>query len=355
MPAVWASASVRITPGTIGFPGKCPANIGSSASNQVRALTDCPGSQSTSSRTKTNGGRWGRPRKGSEDRGLRIEDGGRVKAILYPPSSLRPSPVDEIHELPATLDPSNPDAVTVVIQRRIGKLRRRHPELVLLRELLRENPFQLRPEIVFIPILENAIAGFFRIKAVTEIFRHHAGERVYVVRRDSFLQPADERLEIDVVIFLPEIGLGAFVHRRFFVLFFRLEEIAATEGERTDKENKCDFFHVGCNFWQVCDSDSSREAPLPEPPRVGHEDKVNRAHQIDERTWRIGDAQRPASQHSHDVFNCQRGRLRNAGIVRTEGVEPMRVPCGDERLAEALRDFNGAAGGVLEAGPKKGK
>src|SRR3954468_7747644 len=101
MPAAWASASVIITPGTIGFPGKCPANIGSSASNHVRAWTHRPGSQSTTSRTKTNGGRWGRPRNGGADGGWRIEDGVSFKKLsstLHPLFSLHPSPVDEIDE-----------------------------------------------------------------------------------------------------------------------------------------------------------------------------------------------------------------------------------------------------------------
>jgi len=63
MPAVCASASVKITPGTSGSPGKCPANIGSSLENWVSHSADAPGSHATNFRTKTNGGRWGKPRK----------------------------------------------------------------------------------------------------------------------------------------------------------------------------------------------------------------------------------------------------------------------------------------------------
>ena len=62
MPAVCASASVRITPGTSGLPGKWPANIGSSPSNVVAHSAETPGSHAISSRTKTNGGLCGKPR-----------------------------------------------------------------------------------------------------------------------------------------------------------------------------------------------------------------------------------------------------------------------------------------------------
>ena len=62
IPAVCASASVRITPGTRGSPGKCPANMGSSRSKIVAHCAETPGARAMISRTNTNGGRCGKPR-----------------------------------------------------------------------------------------------------------------------------------------------------------------------------------------------------------------------------------------------------------------------------------------------------
>ena len=62
IPAVCASASVRMTPGTSGLPGKWPANIGSSLGKSATHSASWPGSQWSNCLTKTNGGRWGRER-----------------------------------------------------------------------------------------------------------------------------------------------------------------------------------------------------------------------------------------------------------------------------------------------------
>src|SRR5207237_5140594 len=134
IPAVWASASAIRTPGTRGLSGKCPANTGSLAEKNVEVSAAIPGSHLINSRTKTNGGRWGKPRKGSS------------------------SPVDKIDKLPAPLHASDPDPISCIIERGIGKLRRRDPEIVLLHEPLRQDRIQLRPEAVFIPVLENSFA-----------------------------------------------------------------------------------------------------------------------------------------------------------------------------------------------------
>ena len=115
MPAVWASASVKITPGTSGSPGKCPANIGSSLGNCVSHSADTPGSDAINFRTNTNGGRCGKPRK---------------RSVTFA------STVYEIGELPASFDPRDSDPVAVVIERRIGKLRRRDHKLAFLDESL---------------------------------------------------------------------------------------------------------------------------------------------------------------------------------------------------------------------------
>src|SRR5438067_12300216 len=92
------------------------------------------------------------------ERGWRMENGGwRLfqKSILNPPSSIlaSTSSIHEIDELPASFAPPQ---LAVVIQGRIGELRRGDPEVVLLHETLGHDSFQLRPEIVFIPVLKNA-------------------------------------------------------------------------------------------------------------------------------------------------------------------------------------------------------
>src|SRR3954453_6522322 len=102
--------------------------MGSSAPKRIRASTARPGSQPTTSRTKTKGGRWGRPRNGSEDGEFRLEDGDSFKklsSILHPQSSLQASSIHEVNELPAALHSRDSDAVAVVVESRIGELGRR--------------------------------------------------------------------------------------------------------------------------------------------------------------------------------------------------------------------------------------
>src|SRR5205085_1614171 len=198
--------------------------------------------------------------------------------------------VHEVDKLPTATDAPDADAIAIVIQRRIGELRRRYPEIILLRESLREDPFQLRPEIVFIPTFENTVAGFLRVEAVTEICGHHSGERIRVMRGHRFLEPPDERLEIHVVILLAQVRLGPLGHGRLFILLL-VKEIAAAQSERTEKKNKRDFFHAGI----VLSDLRARLKSLPTPPGMGNEHEIDRAHQIDEGTGRVGYPQRPAA------------------------------------------------------------
>src|SRR5437588_12546513 len=96
-------------------------------------------------------------------------------SILYPLSSLQSSPVYKVDKLPAAPDPLNSHAVAVVIKRRVGELRRSDPEFALFHEPFGHDPFQLRPEIVFIPVLKHAVPlAIFRrrlAKDISEIFR----------------------------------------------------------------------------------------------------------------------------------------------------------------------------------------
>src|SRR5436305_7540902 len=127
MPATCASASVRITPGTIGLPGKCPANIASSASKTVRASVAFPGSQRIISLTKTNGGRWGSPKNGSADEESWMEDGDcfkKLSSVLHSLAWFPASSVYEIDKLPASLHSRDSNSVAIVIERRVRKLRR---------------------------------------------------------------------------------------------------------------------------------------------------------------------------------------------------------------------------------------
>jgi hypothetical protein len=62
-PAVCAAPSVRITPGTSGFPGKCPRKNGSEAPNRFVQTADRPGSIETTESIKTNGSRCGSPHR----------------------------------------------------------------------------------------------------------------------------------------------------------------------------------------------------------------------------------------------------------------------------------------------------
>ena len=62
IPAVCASASVMITPGTRGFPGKCPEKIGSLSRNIVMHFAEIPGAQAINSVTKVKDGPCGKPK-----------------------------------------------------------------------------------------------------------------------------------------------------------------------------------------------------------------------------------------------------------------------------------------------------
>src|SRR5260370_7021973 len=81
-------------------------------------------------------------------------------------------PVGKIGELPAAPDTRNSDPVAVVIERWIGKLRRRDHKRAFLDESLRQNAVQLRPEVVLFPILKNARARHRRVLPVSRITPH---------------------------------------------------------------------------------------------------------------------------------------------------------------------------------------
>ena len=55
--AACASASMMMTPGSTGWPGKWPANSGSSGSTSSSAVTSTPGSHATTRLTQQNGSR----------------------------------------------------------------------------------------------------------------------------------------------------------------------------------------------------------------------------------------------------------------------------------------------------------
>ena len=57
--AACASASMMMTPGKTGCPGKCPANSASSGSTSSSAVTSTPGSHATMRLTQQNGSRCG--------------------------------------------------------------------------------------------------------------------------------------------------------------------------------------------------------------------------------------------------------------------------------------------------------
>src|SRR6202011_1309473 len=211
MPAVWASASVKITPGTSGSPGKCPANIGSSLENCVSHSAEMPALHAITFRTNTNGGRCGNPRK---------------RPVTFA------SPVDEVGELPASSDPRDSNPVTIVIERRIGKLRRRDHKSAFFYESLRKNALYLRPKVFLLPILKNTGTRHRRIEFITKVIRHHRFEHLYIAFCYGFAKSAEERLEIDVGAFFAEVRLGLFLEfglLEFF--FFLLRRLAARKDE----------------------------------------------------------------------------------------------------------------------------
>src|SRR5688572_4974217 len=78
-----------------------------------------------------------------------------------------------------------------------------------------------------------------------------------------------------------------------------------------------------------------RESLSP-PPRMSHEDKIDRADQIDQAAGRVGQAKRPGAQRFDDAFHGQLRRVRNACVIGPESMELVRIRGGDERLPEAL-------------------
>src|SRR5439155_3568133 len=115
------------------------------------------------------------------------------------------SAVNEVGKLPTSPDPCDPDPVAVVIERRIGKLRRRDHESAFLDKSLRHNAVQLGPEVFLLPILKNTGTGHGRLEFVTEIVRHHRFERLHITFRHGFAKAAKERLKIDIAALLAEI------------------------------------------------------------------------------------------------------------------------------------------------------
>src|SRR6266851_10287356 len=120
------------------------------------------------------------------------------------------SAVDKVGKLPTSPNTRDPDPVTVVIERWIGKLRRRDHEGAFLDESLRQNAVQLGPEVFLFPILKNARARHRRLEFITEVFRHHRFERLHVAFRYGFAKSAEERLKIDIAFFA-EVRFGLFL------------------------------------------------------------------------------------------------------------------------------------------------
>src|SRR5205814_5225190 len=59
-----------------------------------------------------------------------------------------------------------------------------------------------------------------------------------------------------------------------------------------------------------------------------------------------------ASKGADDILNRQFRRARNAGVIRAEGMELMRIGRGDERLTETLSDLDCAPVRIQKASPK---
>src|SRR2546421_11497313 len=107
------------------------------------------------------------------------------------------SPVDEVSELPASFDARDSDPVAVVIERRIGKLRRRDHKSAFFDESLRQDAVQFRPKIFLFPILKNAGTRHWWIEFITKIARHPRFERLHIPFRYGPAQSAEERPEIE--------------------------------------------------------------------------------------------------------------------------------------------------------------
>ena len=90
-------------------------------------------------------------------------------------------------------------------------------------------------------------------------------------------------------------------------------------------------------------------------PRVRDEDKIDGADQIDETARWIRQPEWTPAQSLDHTLDRQLRRTRDAGVVRPEGMELMRVRGGDERLPKALRHFDRAPVGINEPRPKMAK
>src|SRR5258708_8839347 len=178
-------------------------------------------------------GQSGRPRKESKVRSQRSG-----------------SAVNEISKLPAPVDPKNACAISIVVQRRISKLRWRHHEHTLLHKFLRKNSVQFDPKTLLVPVLEHARIFGSRFDSfpiwfdfIAEILRHHGFERFFVARRDGLLQSAEERLKIDVLTFLAQLRLGLFSQLCPFRLFFCRGSSASAQRHGQSEQDRHDYFH----------------------------------------------------------------------------------------------------------------
>ena len=88
---------------------------------------------------------------------------------------------------------------------------------------------------------------------------------------------------------------------------------------------------------------------------MGNEHEIDRAHQIDQGTGRVGYAQPAGAERRDDAFDRQLSRPRDAGVVGTEGVQPMCVRSCNERFAETVGNFDGAPVRIEETTPEMTK
>src|SRR5262249_20852869 len=132
------------------------------------------------------------------------------------------SSIDKIDKFPTAIFPADAGAIARVICRRVRELRRRDHVTFLLHKVFREDPFELDPQAVLVPILKDTgplpILGWSGPKHVGESRRHHRGDRIDIVRLNGSAQSADERLEINLSTFFARRMLGGF--GRFFGIFF---------------------------------------------------------------------------------------------------------------------------------------
>jgi hypothetical protein len=64
------------------------------------------------------------------------------------------------------------------------------------------------------------------------------------------------------------------------------------------------------------------------------EDKVNRAHKIDETAGRTREAQRAIAQGRENLFDRKLRRQGDTSVMPSKGVQPMRVRSGNQRLSK---------------------